>query len=85
MSHRETRLRVGDPLPRHMGILDMCQALGVSRATFDRRERMGTYADLEVDPPRGPRKVWSGVLVQQWLDGQSKRERRRPFGWPRSA
>lgn len=64
-------IKVGDVLDARLGITGMCKALGISRATFYRRERRGYYTDFLILPQLGP-KAWSGEKVQRWLKGESR-------------
>jgi len=63
--------RVGQELPKRLGVEDMCRCFGqdglsMSRSTFHRWRRLGKFDRFEVRPQIG-RRAWSGELVARYL------------------
>lgn len=69
---RDRRIKVGESLPRRLTARDMCERLGFKSSAFYKAVKAGAFDSMEILPQVGP-KAWSGVLVQQWLDGQAIR------------
>lgn len=68
-SDEPSRGRVGDLLPKAMGIRDMCAAFGISRPTFRKLRTAGEFRPFELARPIG-NKRWSGEKVQAFLNGR---------------
>lgn len=61
--------RVGEPLPKAMGALEMRRAFGLSVPSFTRLQALGEFKPFLLSRPIG-RKKYSGEKVQAFLNGR---------------